>query len=199
MNWPSKGSNPQYQSLIFITGGVRSGKSSFAEKLAIERKRNIDGQLYYIATGVPSDSEMQKRIEMHQKDRQSGEYQWKTIEKPIQIGTLADSISDNDIILLDCVTTLLNNELFSTEQTWNESYLKKIKEDIMSGILAIKKRAGVMIVVSNEVLNEPLIGSEIVFSYGLILGQIHQDLVREADQAIIVEAGIPIIMKGAGQ
>ncbi|MFJ7726478.1 bifunctional adenosylcobinamide kinase/adenosylcobinamide-phosphate guanylyltransferase [Neobacillus sp. NPDC097160] len=199
MNWPSHGSNPQYQSLIFITGGVRSGKSSLAEKLAIERKRNKDGQLYYIATGVPSDSEMQKRIEMHQKDRQTGEYQWKTIEKPIQIGTLADSISDNDIILLDCVTTLLNNELFSTEQTWNGSYLKQIKEDIITGIIAIKNRAGTMIVVSNEVLHESLMGSELVFLYGRMLGQIHQDLVREADQAIIVEAGIPIIRKGAGQ
>ncbi|QCJ42337.1 bifunctional adenosylcobinamide kinase/adenosylcobinamide-phosphate guanylyltransferase [Bacillus sp. S3] len=180
---------------IFITGGVRSGKSSHAECLAIDMARKTGGQPNYIATGVPSDPEMQHRVAMHQRSRDSGVFRWKTIEKPIQIGALANSISDKDIVLLDCVTTLLNNELFSSEQTWNESYLKTIKQDILTGIMSIKSRAGAMIVVSNEVLNELPIASELVFSYSRLLGKIHQDLVKEADKAILVEAGIPLVMK----
>ncbi|MFZ7943467.1 bifunctional adenosylcobinamide kinase/adenosylcobinamide-phosphate guanylyltransferase [Neobacillus sp. 19] len=164
---------------IFITGGVRSGKSSHAECLAIDMARKTGGQPTYIATGVPSDPEMQHRVAMHQRSRDSGVFRWKTIEKPIQIGALANSISDKDIVLLDCVTTLLNNELFSSEQTWNESYLKTIKQDILTGIMSIKSRAGAMIVVSNEVLNELPIASELVFSYSRLLGKIHQDLVKE--------------------
>jgi adenosylcobinamide kinase/adenosylcobinamide-phosphate guanylyltransferase len=183
-------------SLIFITGGVRSGKSSFAERKAVEIASKTGGQLTYLATGVPSDSEMKERIEKHQRDRKGGTSYWKTFERSVQIGELSEEFNDQDIILLDCVTTLLNNELFSSEQKWDEPFLETVKEKIITGISSIKNRAGTMIVVSNEVLNESLQGSEILFSYGRILGQIHQHLVREADLAILVEAGIPIVMKG---
>jgi len=182
--------------LIFISGGVRSGKSSFAERIAIEIAREKDGQLIYLATGVSSDSEMKERIETHQRDRKMGPYKWKTIERSVQIAGIADVINNQDIILLDCVTTLLNNELFFTERTWDEPFLKTVKEDIITGIISIKNRAGTMIVVSNEVLNESLQGKDIVFEYGRLLGQIHQELIKVADQAYLVEAGIPIVMKG---
>lgn len=170
-----------------------------AERLAIEIAGNKGGQLTYLATGVPSDPEMQHRIDMHKGDRAAGDYHWKTIEQPVQIRTLADSVSESDIILLDCVTTLLNNELFSTDRTWDESFFSSVKDSIITGILSLKSRAGAMIVVSNEVLNEPLIGSDLVFSYGRLLGQIHQKLVKEADLALLVEAGIPIVMKEVGR
>lgn len=183
-------------SLIFITGGVRSGKSSFAEKKAEQIANETGGQLHYLATGVPSDREMMERINIHQRDRVEGKYGWKTVEKPVQIGMLADHFSHEDIILLDCVTTLLNNELFSFEQKWDQPFLDKVRESVVTGIFEIKNRVSVMIVVSNEVLYEPLHGNQLVFTYGRLLGQIHQQLVKEADQAFLVEAGIPIVMKG---
>jgi adenosylcobinamide kinase / adenosylcobinamide-phosphate guanylyltransferase len=185
------------KSLIFITGGVRSGKSSFAERKAVEIARTTGGQLTYLATGVPSDPEMKERIEKHQRDRLAGTYHWKTIEQSVQIGKLADNFDGKDIILVDCVTTLLNNELFSSEQEdWDEHFLEIVKENVITGVTSIKNRTGSMIVVSNEVLNEPLLGNEMVFTYGRLLGQIHQYLVKEADQVFLVEAGIPIEMKG---
>lgn len=186
-------------SLIFITGGVRSGKSSFAERMAMEIASETGGQLTYLATGVPSDSEMKVRIAKHQRDREEGIHRWKTIERSVQIGRIATDFNDKDIILLDCVTTLLNNELFSSEQTWDDHFLKMIKENIITGITSIKNRARTMIVVSNEVFYESLLGNELVFTYGRLLGQIHQYLVKEADQAFLVEAGIPIEMKGGRQ
>ncbi|MFL6561147.1 MAG: bifunctional adenosylcobinamide kinase/adenosylcobinamide-phosphate guanylyltransferase, partial [Bacillus sp. (in: firmicutes)] len=175
---------------------VRSGKSSFAERKALEIARRTGGRLNYLATGVPSDPEMNQRIDKHQRDRLSGTNQWKTYEQSVQIEKIADNFNGEDIILLDCVTTLLNNELFFSEQEWDEQFLTTVKEKIITGIISLKNRAGTMIIVSNEVLNEPLIGNEIVFTYGRLLGQIHQYLVKEADQVFLVEAGIPIVVKG---
>jgi len=183
-------------SCIFITGGVRSGKSSFAERKAVEIARRTAGRLNYLATGVPSDPEMIERIKKHQRDRLAETYKWKTYEQSVQIGKLAEVFTAEDVVLLDCVTTWLNNELFSSEQKWNEQFLTNIKENIISGITSIKDRSGTLIIVSNEVLNEPIPSDEIVFTYGRLLGQIHQYLVREADQVFLVEAGIPIVMKG---
>jgi adenosylcobinamide kinase/adenosylcobinamide-phosphate guanylyltransferase len=139
---------------------------------------------------------MKERIEKHQRDRLAVTYQWKTLEHSVQIGKLADNFKDKDIVLLDCVTTLLNNELFSSEQAWDEHFLETVKKNVLTGITSMKNRAGTLIVVSNEVLNEPLCANEIVFTYGRLLGRIHQYLVKEADQVFLVEAGIPIVMKG---
>lgn len=185
--------------LIFITGGVRSGKSSFAERMAVEIANKTGGQLVYLATGVASDSEMKERIFRHKQDRNKMKYHWKTVEQSLNIGAIAEDFSEKDIILLDCVTTLLNNELFSVELDWNPDFLEKVKKSIVNGITDLKNRAQTLIVVSNEVLNEPLVGNNLVFTYGRLLGQIHQQLVREADQFFLVESGIPIEMKGVGQ
>lgn len=183
-------------SLIFITGGVRSGKSSFAEKKALEIAGETGGILVYFATGVPSDAEMSERIAKHQHDREAGKYQWKTVEQPIEIGKHAEKFTRQDIVLLDCVTTLLNNELFSSEKSWNQTFLESVKERILIGITEIKNHAKTMIVVSNEVVYEPLYEKELVMTYGRLLGIIHRQLVEAADEAYLVEAGIPILMKG---
>ncbi|WP_419888001.1 bifunctional adenosylcobinamide kinase/adenosylcobinamide-phosphate guanylyltransferase [Neobacillus niacini] len=183
-------------SLIFISGGVRSGKSSFAEEMALKLVNENGGQLNYLATGVASDPEMQDRITKHQRDREGGKFRWRTIEQSQNIGESANLFNNEDIILLDCVTTLLNNELFSSNQIWDESFLADVMKTISTGINNIRDRAKVLIVVSNEVFNESISENGLVFSYARILGKIHQQLVKEADQAFLVEAGIPIHMKG---
>ncbi|MEH6995849.1 bifunctional adenosylcobinamide kinase/adenosylcobinamide-phosphate guanylyltransferase [Neobacillus drentensis] len=182
-------------SLIFISGGVRSGKSSFAEKIALELAKENGGQLNYLATGVPSDQEMRERIEKHQRDREAGIFQWRTLEQSQNIREIAHFFNCEDIILLDCVTTLLNNELFSANQKWDESFFTNVMETITTGIIEIRDRAKVLIVVSNEVFHESMAENDLVFSYGRILGKLHQQLVKTADQAFLVEAGIPINMK----
>lgn len=184
-------------SLIFITGGVRSGKSSFAEKMAVENAKENGGQLNYLATGVASDPEMRERIAKHQNDRESGKSRWRTIEQSQNIGESADYFNKEDIILIDCVTTLVNNELFSSSnQEWDESFLAHVMETIITGINKIREKAKVLIVVSNEVFYESIAENDLVFSYSRILGKIHQQLVKEADQAFLVESGIPTTMKG---
>ncbi|MGJ9457782.1 bifunctional adenosylcobinamide kinase/adenosylcobinamide-phosphate guanylyltransferase [Oceanobacillus sp. CF4.6] len=183
-------------SITFITGGVRSGKSNFAEKIAVQRAFEIGGSLHYIATGMPSDREMEKRILKHQKDRRVSGFHWQTWEQPMNIEWLASCFKEKDIILLDCLTILLTNELFSNQEDWSASYLKEVFRRILTGIKAIEKSCHQLIIVSNEVLFDPFHEKKLVFTYCQLIGRLHQEIVNIADQSYVVEAGIPMLMKG---
>jgi adenosylcobinamide kinase / adenosylcobinamide-phosphate guanylyltransferase len=188
----------QYSSIIFITGGVRSGKSTFAEKLAGERwEGEAIGQLHYLAAMQPSDGEMGQRIQVHQANRMQGGLQWNTWEKPTSIGDLVDHFRSHDVVLLDCLTTWLNNELFFEEDRWQDhAFLRKLFEKMWNGMMEISKKVETFIIVSNEVLHEPIHNNDLVYIYSFLLGNLHQKIVAEARHAYLVEAGIPILMKG---
>jgi len=188
-------------SISFITGGVRSGKSSFAERMAMELAQSFnDSQLQYVAAMQPSDVEMKQRIRRHKEVRVQSGYNWKTREKPILIGELARTFKSNDIVLLDCLTTWLNNELFIVEDKWqDEQFQADLFEQMCQGIHAISLKVKALIIVSNEVFYESIQQNELVLIYSKLLGKLHQYIVTTAKQAFLVEAGIPILMKGEVQ
>ncbi len=188
-------------SISFITGGVRSGKSSFAERMAMELAQSFnESQLQYIAAMQPSDAEMKQRISRHKEVRVQSGYCWKTWEKPILIGELARTFKSNDIVLLDCLTTWLNNELFIVEDKWqDEQFQADLFEQMCQGIHAISLKVKALIIVSNEVFYESIQQNELVLIYSKLLGKLHQYIVTTAKQAFLVEAGIPILMKGEVQ
>jgi adenosylcobinamide kinase / adenosylcobinamide-phosphate guanylyltransferase len=186
-----------HRQLIFITGGVRSGKSRIAEKVATELAHELNGKLVYIACGQPSDAEMRKRIQRHQMDREQNSHPWKTIECAQNVGVVSKELQQEHVVLLDCLTTLLNNEFFSEADKWKQD-ISLIKHSIQSGLMKIQENCHTVIIVSNEVLYEPLASNELVFTYGKILGELHQWIVSRADQAYLVEAGMPLLMKGEG-
>ncbi|MBA4536853.1 bifunctional adenosylcobinamide kinase/adenosylcobinamide-phosphate guanylyltransferase [Bacillus aquiflavi] len=184
--------------LIFITGGVRSGKSSFAESLATSYAEKTSGRLHYIACGQAADHEMEERIRRHQLVRQNSPIPWKTWECFLNLGTLASHFTKRDVVLLDCVTTLLDNELFSHYETgeWqSKKFQNHVEQSIVANIAQLKNNSIVTVVVSNELLNEP-IHEETSLTYGRLLGSIHQQIVKMADEAFLVEAGIHVLMKG---
>ncbi|MGM0896866.1 MAG: bifunctional adenosylcobinamide kinase/adenosylcobinamide-phosphate guanylyltransferase [Bacillota bacterium] len=177
--------------LVFVSGGVRSGKSAYAESLV----RQASGERrIYIASGVANDLEMAERIARHRKDRAKDG--WWTIEQPQQFSEVLPLIQVNDAVLWDCVTTWLANELYEgfeqgslcadtpgcMEQKWQE--LKKT-------IRVLHKKAAYFAVVSNEVLDEPLVDPV----YQEWLGKIHQWLASRADEAIEMENGLAIRRK----
>ncbi|WP_282174087.1 bifunctional adenosylcobinamide kinase/adenosylcobinamide-phosphate guanylyltransferase [Cytobacillus firmus] len=183
--------------LIFISGGVRSGKSSFAERTAAMLAMRTEGKLHYIAAGKAYDPEMEARIQRHQDDRDKSGLGWTTWEKPFALEEISGNFNHQDIILFDCLTTLLNNELFRAEYLWrNREYQENLSSDILMAITEIRKNCRTLIVVSNEVLNEPIYKNELVITYSKILGTLHRNIVDMADEAYLVEAGIPIQMKG---
>src|SRR5690625_2967950 len=152
--------------LIFITGGARSGKSSFAEKYAIAEAEAKKSSLHYIATSKPSDEEMRQRIKRHQRDREKSEYPWETWECPLDLHKIVPHFKQSDIILLDCLTVLLSNELFREGQTNdNRSNRQNVYHSILDGIFFLADTVETLIIVSNEVLTEPLSDERIVRSY----------------------------------
>jgi len=182
--------------LIFVTGGVRSGKSSFAERLAEQEAVLTGGSLHYLATGVNSDLEMAKRIARHQQERGNSKLVWTTWEQSCRIGTIAPQLLNRPIVLLDCLTTLLNNEFFTRQEEWNTEFQLEVEKRILLDIDVLKEKCQTLIVVSNELLNEGLLNSELVFIYSRLIGKLHQQIVEKADQAYLIESGMAILMKG---
>ncbi|MBT2663266.1 bifunctional adenosylcobinamide kinase/adenosylcobinamide-phosphate guanylyltransferase [Bacillus sp. ISL-45] len=186
-------------SLIFISGGVRSGKSRFAEILAGKSEAKYSGQLHYVAAGQPSDHEMKERIMRHQQDRELSGLNWRTWEIPRNLSPFSTVLTKNDIVLLDCLTTLLNNEFFHEDGQWEcDGFPEMIVTKIMNELNQVTQQARTFIVVSNEVHGEAILDEGLVFTYAKVLGQLHQAIVKEADYAYLVEAGVPIMMKGEG-
>lgn len=177
-------------SIIFVTGGVRSGKSSFAESLAIEYARKERGDLYYIATSLNTDAEMQERIARHQQIRKMHKVKWKSMEQSADIGELTGIFSKRDVVLLDCLTLLVNNELFFKDQP-QDLIEGKLKKEIVE----LSRTCRYFILVSNEVTYEPL-SDPFVQKYCRILNRLHLFLVQYAKEAYLVESGIVQRKKG---
>lgn len=187
--------------ITFITGGARSGKSSFAEMYAMNIAEKEDLKLYYAATANKSDDEMIERINRHQADRERSQRQWETIETPHMLANKVNVFSPNSIVLLDCLTILLSNELFQNglfqENCDYEMVQAKVTSGIIDGIDALARRVKVLVIVSNEVVYDAnMHHGKVVETYQETLGLLHQQIVRKARSAYAVEVGLPLLMKG---
>jgi len=184
--------------LTFISGGVRSGKSAFAEKqLVTESKRN-GGRLVYIASGVKTDGEMNKRIERHQIDR--AEHNWTTFEQPVKLEELIPSIQQGDFVLWDCLTTWLANELYVGWETGTPCIhqagcMERKEARLYNTIDALIDKVAELVIVSNEVLDELPSAYAETETYSMWLGRIHQKLVAKANTAIEMDYGIATYWK----
>lgn len=172
--------------LIFITGGVRSGKSAFAENYA--RQLGENKLLYYVATGVSFDDEMKKRIVRHQRDRQNQNANWDTVEMQVQIPLTIQQLSKEAVVLFECVTTWLSNVLFNYEaEGKNSEYINNCIESLQKQLLAWHQQGATIIVVSNEVLDELPSHYDEVNLYRKLLGELHQWIVQHSDEAYEVQ------------
>jgi adenosylcobinamide kinase/adenosylcobinamide-phosphate guanylyltransferase len=179
---------------ILLIGGARSGKSSYAEELA----RQIGGEVLFVATAEARDEEMRRRIEVHKKSRPS---HWHTLEAPCRVGgCIADFNDKFDVVVLDCVTLLVNNILCQHMETQGEDIDEKmVEQDVKSEISAIiecvQKNQATYIMVTNEVGEGiiPLGASTRI--YRDVLGRANQMLARAADEVYLMVAGIPLRIK----
>lgn len=106
---------------LLILGGSRSGKSEFAENLALREK----GPVFYLATGVVTDGEMEERVKSHQKRRPS---HWETIEEPLQLEMIAKKLrTKSGILLVDSLAGWLTNLFY--EDNWENWQWGEDKED----------------------------------------------------------------------
>ncbi len=181
--------------LTFILGGARSGKSSHAQKLALERG---GGQVLFVATAEALDDEMRARIEAHRRERAPG---WRTVEAPRHVGqAIWQSLStpgwQPSIVLVDCLTLLATNVVLALPETAGvqEAEAAALAE-VEELLAAYRSGEASWLVISNEV------GLGVVPPYPLgrayrdALGRANQRLAAEADSVIFMVAGIPMRVK----
>ncbi len=171
---------------IFITGGVRSGKSAFAEEYIKWYKQNC--QAVYIASGVAFDEEMQKRIQRHQWDRR--QESWLTLEVPDCFPNAFSRLHKGHILLWDCITTWLTNIL--VESLPVEDMLEKLKRQLNDW----REKGITVVVVSNEVLDAGISEYEFTGNYQQLLGELNQWLVAFCDEAYELDYGMAKRWKG---
>jgi len=166
---------------ILITGGVKSGKSRFALKIAREIEK---GEKIFIATARPIDEEMEDKIEKHEKERGSD---FQTVEEPIHLGDTLKKINQSTVVI-DCLTLWLSNLFFEVRES------EKLFE-IESFIQALKEFGGNIIIVTNEVGWGIIPESETSRNYQAELGRLNQEVAEICDEVYVLISGIPSRVK----
>jgi len=166
-----------------ILGGVRSGKSRLAERLATESQFPVT----YIATATIGDEEMRERIAAHRVRRPD---HWQVIEEPLELASVLNQYTKPDhCVLVDCLTLWLTNLLvhsntlrFDTERS---AFLK-----------VLPHLTGRLILVSNETNMGITPMGELSRRYCDEAGKLHQEIAQHCDQVVLTVAGLPLMLKG---
>jgi adenosylcobinamide kinase/adenosylcobinamide-phosphate guanylyltransferase len=168
--------------LILILGGVRSGKSRYAQQIA----GDIGKRVLFLATAEAGDDEMKHRIAKHKSSRPES---WRTIEEQMDIaGALRKNAARADAVIIDCVTVWLSNQLMHNEKLSEKEMTMGIDRLIDS----YEHGDATYIIVSGEV------GMGIVPEHPLgrifrdYLGLANQRLAGRADRVVLMVAGIPV-------
>lgn len=167
--------------IYFITGGERSGKSSYAENLAKE----LSSKPMYVATARKWDEDFQKRIDRHQKDRDE---HWINIEKEKFLSEIDFS---GQVAVIDCVTLWLTN-FFVDTQNDVEMSLNQAKTEFE---LVANQPNATIIIISNEIGMGVHADTHIGRKFTELQGWMNQYLAKKANKVILMVSGIPVIIK----
>ena len=168
--------------MILILGGSGSGKSAYAEDYLLRTAG--DKKKYYIAT--MQIWEMQAKVARHHRLRQGKGFT--TIEQPTALEQAASQMEPEAAVLLECMSNLAANEMFSREQPVDrETVIAKI----LQGMEGLRKQADPLVIVTNNVFEDGRIYDDSTMEYIEALGRINERLAAEADEVVEVVAGIP--------
>lgn len=170
--------------LIFITGGARSGKSSLGVKMA----KSIKKRKLFIATCVPEDKEMKKRVALHRKNRPSS---WRTIEARKELLSVLEKETKSDIIIIiDCLTLFVSSLLMEKVRK------SVIKNEVKKIVKVINQGKAMVIAVSNELGSGLVPENKLGRDFRDIVGFCNQITAAGAREVYFAVSGIPIQIKG---
>jgi adenosylcobinamide kinase/adenosylcobinamide-phosphate guanylyltransferase len=176
--------------LILITGGSRSGKSSFALTLA----EAVSSKRLFVATCPNIDREMSERVRRHQEERRGRG--WTTVERSVDLAALfADGVDEFDVILIDCITLWVNNVLYAASGNGIDLDDFLIGRMCEQWLLPLENYHGTIICVTNEVGLGIVPDNAMARTYRDLVGTCNQLLGKKADEAILVSCGIPLYLK----
>jgi len=170
--------------VVFILGGVRSGKSRFAQELA----KKLGQKVLFVATGQALDEEMKARIEEHKKVRPSS---WRTLELSNNVGKgIKARVRDAEVVIVDCLTLLVSN-LLKNGANYPEAE-KRVLTEIESLISCLGIIPATFIIVSNEVGMGIVPKNKLARLYRDLLGKVNQLIAEKADEIYLMVAGIAV-------
>ena len=195
--------------ISLIAGASASGKSEFAEGRALMKferlkaspssisggvkRYDFDGELIYLATMINTDCETGERIDRHVKRREGMGF--KTLEVPYDLGKITrEHVKENSVVLLECLSNLLANEMFSNPERNSGDY-ETIAEKVFDDIRALKSLCRDLIIVSNNVFEDGVEYEGETALYIKYLGELNRKLGGLSDELYEVVVGIPVKLK----
>lgn len=175
-------------SIHLVLGGVRSGKSRFAEQCCEQLSAQGRPVVYVATATVREDVEMQSRISRHRERRPD---HWQTLEEPLSLAaSLAAIRDDQSIVLVDCLTLWVTNLLLLENEP-------RMEQEIADLLAFLKQTDQDVLMVSNEVGLGVLPMGDLTRRYCDVAGDLHQDIAALADEVTLVVAGLPQTLKAS--
>ncbi len=174
--------------IILITGGQRSGKSSYAERLALELSQNP----VYIATARVWDDEFRERVRRHQQRRGA---QWTNIEEERE---LSRHDVTGRVVLVDCCTLWATNFFYDSVQGKPEGYLPDVDatlEEMKAEFDRFTSQDATFIFVTNEIGLGGTSTNAVQRRFTDLLGWLNQYVAARADEVVMMISGLNIKIK----
>lgn len=166
--------------IILITGGARSGKSTYAERLALA----LSSHPVYMATARIWDEDFRERVRLHQERRGP---EWTNIEEEKQ---LSRHNIEGHVVLVDCLTLWCTNFFFDLDSDMNRT-LEAVRQEFDAFI----QQEAIFIFVTNEIGMGGTSDNELQRKFTDLLGWVNQYVASRADEVILMVSGIPLTIK----
>ncbi len=177
--------------IILVTGGQRSGKSEYAERLAL----SLSDAPVYMATSRVWDEEYRLRVEAHKRRRGP---QWANIEEE---KTLSRHDVEGRVVVVDCVTLWATNFFFDLQPDSHRSakaaaeHVERTLEALKSEFLRLTRQEATFIFVTNEIGSGGVSDNEIQRKFTDVEGWMNQFVAARADEVVMMVCGIPLKIK----
>ena len=180
--------------IILCSGGARSGKSEFAEQLALSLK----GRKAYVATGQAFDDEMKDRIKKHQLRRGK---EWITFEIPLYLHKNWEQIKNvSDVILIDCLTMFTSNHVFAHGDINTQEDFNRIESIILEELRLLLQEINnsndkTVIFVTNEIGLGIVPENKLARYFRDITGRVNREVASAANKMYLTISGVTIELK----
>lgn len=180
--------------IILCSGGARSGKSEFAEQLALSLK----GRKAYVATGQAFDDEMKDRIKKHQLRRGK---EWITFEIPLHLHENWEQIKNvSDVILIDCLTMFTSNHVFAHGDINTQEDANRIESIILKELRLLLQEINnsnnkTVIFVTNEIGLGIVPENKLARYFRDITGRVNREVASAANRMYLTISGVTIELK----
>ena len=180
--------------IILCSGGARSGKSEFAEQLALSLK----GRKAYVATGQAFDDEMKDRIKKHQLRRGK---EWITFEIPLHLHENWEQIKNvSDVILIDCLTMFTSNHVFAHGDINTQEDANRIESIILKRLRLLLQEINnsndkTVIFVTNEIGLGIVPENKLARYFRDITGRVNREVASAANKMYLTISGVTIELK----